>query len=180
MKLFMEEIENKKYGIKVSGPIPFHIATSYAPTNLWILKDSGLDTEYGIQTHNFLFRKVIAVMEVTTNVEGHELHGQVVTCANGEYGKLSNLLISLGDGESEFYWKQLDNEFEENLTGEHVYLIDLDDLRQSKGFNNLSVEECFSELLINSSMEYELRKYRYVDPRNGHIMDADEHTPADA
>ena len=27
MKLFMEEIENKKYGIKVSGPIPFHIAT---------------------------------------------------------------------------------------------------------------------------------------------------------
>lgn len=57
MKLFMEEIENKKYGIKVSGSIPFHIATSYAPTNLWILKDSGLDTAYDIRTHNFLLRR---------------------------------------------------------------------------------------------------------------------------
>ena len=180
MKLFMEVIENKKYGIKVSGSIPFHIATSYAPTNLWILKDSGLNTEYGIQTHNFLFRKVIAVMEVTTNVEGHELHGQVVTCADGEHGKFSNLLISLEDDEFQFYWKQMDNEFKETFTNDRVYLIDLDDLKQSKGFNNLSVEECFSELLINSSMEYELRKYRYVDPRNGHIMDEDEHTPADA
>lgn len=178
MKLFMEEIENKKYGIKVSGSIPFHIATSYAPTNLWILKDSGLDTAYDIRTHNFLFKKVVAVMEVITNIEGHELHGQVVTCAEGGYGKLSNLLISLGDGESGFYWKQLDNEFEEHLTDEHVYLIDLDDLRQSKGFENLTVEQCFSELLLaNSSMEYDLRKYRYVDTRNGHIMDANEHTP---
>lgn len=91
---------------------------------------------------------------------------------------MSNLLISLGDGESGFYWKQLDNEFEEHLTDEHVYLIDLDDLRQSKGFENLTVEQCFSELLLaNSSMEYDLRKYRYVDTRNGHIMDANEHTP---
>jgi len=180
MKLFMEEIENKRYGIKVSGPIPFHIETSYAPTNLWILKDSGLDTEHGIQTRNFLFRKVIAVMEVTTNVEGHELHGQVVTCAEGEFGKLTNLLISLGDDESEFYWRQMDNEFEETFTDDRVYLVDLDDLRQSRGFENLSVEECFSELLINNSMGYETRKYRFVDSRDGRIMDADEYTPADA
>lgn len=177
MKLFMEEIENKRYGIKVSGLIPFHIETSYAPTNLWILKDSGLDTEHGIQTRNFLFRKVIAVMEVTTNVEGHELHGQVVTCAEGEFGKLTNLLISLGDDESEFYWRQMDNEFKETFTDDRVYLIDLDDLRQSKGFENLTVEQCFCELLTNSSMEYDLRKYRYVNLRNGHIMDANEHTP---
>lgn len=176
MRLFLE-IKNKKAGVEEVGFVSFNIATSYSPTNLWILKDQGVETEYGKQTHNFFFKKVVAVMEVVTNIASYELHGQVITCADGEYNKLNNLLITLRADSENFYWHQPDNEFEENLANEHVYLIDLDELRQSKGFEHLSVENCFRELLTNSSMDFDLRKYRFIDLQTGKIMDINEHIP---
>lgn len=175
MKLFLE-IKNKKVGIEEVGFIPFNIATSYSPTNLWILKDQGIETEYGKQTHNFFFKKVVAVMEVVANIAGYELHGQVITYADGEY-KLNNLLITLIADNEDFYWHQPDNEFENSSNSGNTYIIDLDELRQSAGFENLSIVNCFQELLMNSSMDYELRKYRFIDLKTGEIMDVNEHTP---
>lgn len=141
----------------------FEILSSVAPSNLWIVVDKGIDTKGVIQHHTFYLKKVVVLMEVKTVYNGVEYHGKVVSVANGEYG-LMNLVVDLCEGEEPIEWEQIDNEF----LGK-TYFVDLDELRQSRGYENLSVDDCFTKLLTDSDMDYNLRGDRYVELPSGKI-----------
>lgn len=111
-------------------------------------------------------------MEVVTIIDDLEFHGQVATVAYGEFGGLRNLILNLGEENVSYVWNQYENDF--CIGGSDVYLIDIDELRQSKGFEHLSVDQCFAELLTNSDMDYHLRTYRYVMLPSGEILNESE------
>ena len=143
--------------------LAFDILSSTTPSNLWIISDKGIETKGVMQHHAFCFKKVVVLMEVKTIYEDVEYHGKVVSIANGEYG-LMNLVVDLCEGEEPIEWEQTDNDFLEN-----TYFVDLDELRQSRGYENLSVDDCFTKLLTDSDMEYNLRGDRYVELSSGKI-----------
>lgn len=154
--------------IKAEVNLPFDILSSITPSNLWIIADKGIETKGVMQHHSFTFKKVVVLMEVKTVYDDVEYHGKVVSIANGEQGMM-NLVIDLCEGEEAIEWEQIDNDFLTN-----TYFVDLDELRQSKEYENLPVAECFAKLLTESNMNYNLRGDRYVELESGNIKDASE------
>ncbi len=150
--------------------LAFDILSSTTPSNLWIISDKGIETKGVMQHHAFVFKKVVVLMEVRTIYDGVEYHGKVVSIANGEYG-LMNLVVDLCEGEKPIEWEQIDNDFIGN-----TYFVDLNELRQSKGYENLTAVECFAKLLTNNDMKYNLRGDRYVELESGKIKDVSEYS----
>ena len=170
MRIYLE-VKNEKKDFKFADYVTFNVVTSYSPNNLWVLRNFGEEIEDGISSHNFVYRKVIAVMEVIAVIDKIEFHGKVVTIALGDFGSLMNIVINLGEENTSYSWTQIDNDF---IGGyEEVYFIDLDDLKSSKEFADLSIEECFAKLLICNNTEYQLRNFRYILP-SGRILNIDE------
>ena len=150
--------------------LAFDILSSTTPSNLWIISDKGIETKGVMQHHAFVFKKVVVLMEVKTIYEGIEYHGKVVSIANGDCG-LMNLVVDLCEGDESIEWEQIDNDFLDN-----TYFVDLNELRQSKGYEDLTAVECFAKLLTNSGMDYNLRGDRYVELESGKIKDYSEYS----
>lgn len=150
--------------------LAFDILSSTTPSNLWIISDKGIKTKGVMQHHAFVFKKVVVLMEVRTIYDGVEYHGKVVSIANGDDG-LMNLVVDLCEGEEPIEWEQIDNDFIGN-----TYFVDLNELRQSKGYEDLTAVECFAKLLTNTSMDYNLRGDRYVELESGKIKDYSEYS----
>lgn len=159
------KIGEEKFDVNLA----FDILSCIAPSNLWILADLGIGKEGLVTVHTFKYRKVVSLMEVRTFFKGIEYHGQVISIANGDQG-IMNLVINLNEGNSPIEWEQIDNDF----LGDNTYFIDLDELRQSKGYAELTVDECFSKLLSNKEIEYHLRGDRFVELPSGNIKNASE------
>lgn len=173
MRIFLE-VNNKRTGFHLADYVTFDILSCCAPSNLWLLRDFGPQEEYGITTHNFAYKKVVSLMETITVIDGKEFHGQVATLATGNENRMYNAVLHLGEEHTQYGWEQPDNDY--CCGGLDVYTIDLDELRQSKEYKDLSVDECFSKLLINPSMGYELLANRYVT-NEGKILNTNERYP---
>lgn len=150
--------------------LAFDILSSTAPLNLWIVSDAGIVTEGVMQHHSFTFKRVVVLMEVKTVYEGVEYHGKVISVANGEQG-LMNLIVDLCEGVEPILWEQTGNDFTDN-----AFFVDLDELKQSKGYEDLSAVECFAKLLTDSNIDYDLRGDRYVELESGKIKDVSEYS----
>lgn len=173
MKIFLEfENQNSKY--EESGYYEFKILSCCAPNNLWVIVDNGINNDNGITTHDFQYRKVISLMEVSTHLQaGVELHGQVVTIAWGNYGHLYNVVLNLGEDYPNFMWKQIENPINDSDAYTDLYLVDLDELHQSKEYVGLSLEECIKKLLLEDEIGYEIHTLRSID-QEGHILNVTE------
>lgn len=173
MKIFLEfENENSKY--KEYGYYEFNILSCCAPNNLWMVVDNGINDDEGIVTRDFHYRKVISLMEVSTCIQaGVELHGQVVTVALGNYGCLYNVVLSLGEDQSNFIWHQYEPPIVNTDSNTNVYLIDLDELHQSKEYAGLPLEECIKRLLVDDEVGYENHTLRSIT-QDGNILNVSE------
>lgn len=159
MKIFTE-IKNEKTGFNFAGFLQFNIDVCYTPQNLWILRDFGDEKEGNILARSFTYKKVLSVMEAHANIDNEDLYGQIISVANGDFEGISNLILNLGEG-TLYDYNQSDNDY---LGYGGVYLIDIDELRTSPEFKELSVEECFAHLLLHNTMDYNLRTYRHILP----------------
>ena len=107
MKIFLEFTKND---YKEHGYYEFKILSCCSPSNLWLVVDNGINKDEGVVTHDFQYRKVISLMEVSTRIQaGIELHGQVVTIAWVNYGHLYNIVLNLGEDYPNFIWHQTEN-----------------------------------------------------------------------
>ena len=153
MKILLEFTKND---YKEHGYYEFKILSCCSPSNLWLVVDNGVNTDEGVVTHDFQYRKVVSLMEVSTRIQaGIELHGQVVTIALGNYGHLYNIVLNLGEDCPDYVWNQTENFINDACT--ELYLIDFDELRQSKEYAGLSLEESIKKLLLEDEIGYEIR-----------------------
>lgn len=150
--------------------LAFDILSSITPSNLWIISKKEIETKGVMQHRPFIFKKAVTLMEVKTFYKGVEYHGKVISVANGDEG-LMNLVVDLCEGEESISWEQEGN----NFIGD-VYFVDLDELKLSKGYEDLSAAECFAKLLTDSDMDYSLRGDRYVELESGKIKNASEYS----
>lgn len=168
MRIFLEFEKGNDY--KENGYYEFNILSCCAPANLWLVVDYGLNTENGVVTHDFQYKKIVSLMEVSTCLQaGMELHGQVATIALGNYGHLYNIVLSLGEDASNWVWKQYDNIIDNTGSVLDIYLIDLDELHQSKEYVGLSLEECVKKLLMEDEISYEIHTLKSID-KDGNIL----------
>lgn len=163
MRIFLD-VKNEKTGFHLADYVTFKILSCCAPHNLWIIRDYR-------DERRFSYRKIVALMEVVAVIDGKEFHGQVANIALGNYGRLSNIIINLGEENTDYNWEQLNNPY--CYGGLDVYIIDLDELRKSERYSNLSVDECFLNLLTKETIGYELITDRYVT-NDGALMNADQ------
>lgn len=159
MRIFVE-IKNNRTGFKLADYVTFNILSCCAPVNLWLVRDLGEEDVDGALSHNFTYRKVVSLMEVVCVIDNKEFHGQVASIAMGNYVRLYNVILNLGEEHTDYEWNQSDNPY--CYGGLEVYTIDLDELKQSKEYANLSVDECFAKILTNESIGYEILTDRYI------------------
>lgn len=137
MKISLK-ITNKKTGFSIDDYIEFRIVSSYAPTNLWVVKSIGIKNDDDV-----VYKKVISVMETVANIDGREFHCRVISVVS-DYNELLNLVVDLGEENSSFDWqydwKQEDNDFI------YARFVDIDELRCKEEFRDLSIQECFERL----------------------------------
>ena len=144
MKIFLS-IKSSTGNYIENNYFEFNIETSYSPHNLWLITGIELEEE-GIMSFHYDYKKVVAVMEVSTIINNEKFHGQVVSIAMGNRcEKLKNIIISLGEDKPEYTWKQIDNYYAS--IGEETYCIDLDELCTNKQYQGLDVEAIFDKLL---------------------------------
>lgn len=165
MKIFLE-ITNSKTGFNEHGYYDFEILSCCSPHDLWIVVDHGINDENGINTHDFEYRKIVSLMEVTTLIDGKKFHGQVATIALGSYGHLYNIILNLGEEYPNYEWRQIENFINGN---NEFYVLEFDELRQSKEYADLSLEECIKQLLLTDQIGYEIHTLRSID-KDGNIL----------
>lgn len=158
MRLFLE-VSNKYEGYKESRYFTFKIESSYSPSNLWMIQNQGNETIKENSLHSFAYKKVLAVSYVTTTINNIEFHGKVVSIAEGNYGGVTDVLIDMGDEYPNYIFNQLDYSF---WNGSDTFIIDLDELRTDKNFENLSTVECFAKLINFEDMGYDIRFNRFI------------------
>lgn len=173
MKIFLE-FEKYSSGYKEQGYYEFNILSCCAPTNLWLIVNNGINEENNISTHDFQYRKIVSLMEVSVRLQaGIELHGKVATIALGNYGHLYNIVLDLGEDAADWMWRQSDNITDDAGSALDIYLIDLDELHQSKEYAELSLEECIKKLLLEDEIGYEIHTLRCID-KDGNILNVSE------
>lgn len=171
MKIFLEFTKND---YEEHGYYEFKILSCCSPSNLWLVVDNGMNTDEGVVTHDFQYRKVVSLMEVSTRIQaGIELHGQVVTIALGNYGHLYNIVLNLGEDCPDYVWHQTENFINDADDCTELYLIDFDELHQSKEYTGLSLEESIKKLLLEDEIGYEIRTLRSIDDK-GNILNVIE------
>ena len=169
MKIFLE-FEYVRNEYKEHGFYEFKILSCCAPTNLWLVVDNGINEDANVSTHDFQYKKIISLMEVSTRLQaGIELHGKVATIACGNYAHLYNIVLGFDGDSSDWEWKQHDNIISNGNNEIEIYLIDLDELHQSKEYSDLSLEDCIKKLLIEDEISYDLRTLKSID-KNGKIL----------
>ena len=52
------EVKNKINGFEFSGYQTFNILSCSSPANLWLLRDFGNNTENGVASHGFVYKKL--------------------------------------------------------------------------------------------------------------------------
>lgn len=158
MRLFLE-ISNKYENYKASKYFTFKVESSYAPSNLWMIQDQSKEIIKGNTLHSFTYKKVLAVSYVTTTINNIEFHGKVVSIAEGNYGGVTDVLIYMGDEHPNYEFNQLNYSF---WNGGETFIIDLDELKTDKNFENLSPVECFAKLINFENMGYDIRFNRFI------------------
>ena len=137
MKISLK-ITTKKTGFSIDDYIEFRIVSSYAPTNLWVVKSIGIKNDDDV-----VYKKVISVMETVANIDGREFHCRVISVVS-DYNELLNLVVDLGEENNSSDWqydyKQVDNDFI------YARFVDIDELRCKEEFRDLSIQECFERL----------------------------------
>ena len=168
MRIFLEFEKGNDY--KEKGYYEFNVLSCCAPANLWLVVDNGINTEEDVCTRDFQYRKIVSLMEVSTCIQaGIELHGQVATIALGNYGHLYNIVLKLGEDAPDWIWRQSDNIIDDAGSALNIYLIDLDELHQSKEYVGLSLEECVKKLLMEDEISYEIHTLKSID-KDGNIL----------
>lgn len=133
MKISLK-ITNKKTGFSIDDYIEFRIVSSYAPTNLWVVKSIGIKNDDDV-----VYKKVIAVMEAVANIDGRDFHGRIISVVSDD-NELLNLVVWLGEENNSYDWEQTDNDFIA------AWFVDIDELRCKEEFRDLSIQECFERL----------------------------------
>ena len=169
MKIFLE-FEKCPGGYKEHGYYEFNILSCCAPAKLWLVVDNGINEENNVSTHDFQYRKIVSLMEVSVRLQaGIELHGKVATIALGNYGHLYNIVLDLGEDAPDWDWRQCDHIINDAGSALDIHLIDLDELHQSKEYAGLSLEDCIKRLLLEDEISYEIHTLKSID-KNGNIL----------
>ena len=90
MKISLKII-NKKNGFSIDDYIEFRIVSTYAPTNLWVVKSISIKNDGAV-----VYKKVIAVMEAVANIDGRDFHGRIISVVSDD-NELLNLVVWLGE-----------------------------------------------------------------------------------
>ena len=133
MKISLKII-NKKNGFSIDDYIEFRIVSTYAPTNLWVVKSIGIENDGAV-----VYKKVIAVMEAVANIDGRDFHGRIISVVSDD-NELLNLVVWLGEENNSYDWEQTDNDFIA------ARFVDIDEIRSKEEFRDLSIQECFERL----------------------------------
>lgn len=138
------------------GNFDFNVTSSYAPSNLWIIKENTAYVKSEVtggavpdeNGRTVLYRKIVAVSEGRLTFKDTILFGTFVTLASSDYSYLVNLAINVDSGDYAYYGKQFDS----NLKSYSDYqMVDLDELRTIDGYANLSTSECFAKLIDSNA-----------------------------
>ena len=133
MKISLKII-NKKNGFSIDDYIEFRIVSTYAPTNLWVVKSISIKNDGAV-----VYKKVIAVMEAVANIDGRDFHGRIISVVSDD-NELLNLVVWLGEENNSYDWERTDNDFIA------ARFVDIDEIRSKEEFRDLSIQECFERL----------------------------------
>ena len=137
MKISLKII-NKKNGFSIDDYIEFRIVSTYAPTNLWVVKSISIKNDGAV-----VYKKVIAVMEAVANIDGRDFHGRIISVVSDD-NELLNLVVWLGEENNSYDWEQTDNDFIA------ARFVDIDEIRSKEEFRDLSIQECFERTFLEN------------------------------
>lgn len=124
MKISLKII-NKKNGFSIDDYIEFRIVSTYAPTNLWVVKSISIKNDGAV-----VYKKVIAVMEAVANIDGRDFHGRIISVVSDD-NELLNLVVWLGEENNSYDWEQTDNDFIA------ARFVDIDEIRSKESCKNM-------------------------------------------
>lgn len=149
------------------------IESCYTPHNLWLIQN--YDDRHTDKLNKFLYNKIQAIYNVTLDINNHQIHAKVADIATGNYSYISHIYLD-HEGDSFLDIANADDPCSSSTTdyfNSVKHIVDLDELRSYKGYEGLSIEECFAKLLYGKGISYELMNERYCT-ESGEILNYEE------